>query len=487
MNSRSAANSVSGGPQPLVELVPPAVSSVGSDMVELAAMFDLHADAWQQRVLDGAGGEREDGKHAAMEVGVCVPRQNGKDGVIEIRTLGGLLILGESLITYSAHQFDTSLETFRRLLHYFENYDDLSKRVKRVSKSHGEEGIELKTGQRVRFRTRTAGGGRGFTGDCLFLNEAMILREASMGALFPTLSARPNPQVWYTGSAVDKLVHEHGIVFARVRERALRGDPGLAYFEWAAAESLEALDPDDRDGWARANPALGVRITSEFVEAEQRAMDPKTFAVERLGVGDWPDTQVDDSDRIGQAAWAACLDPDAKPAELQCVAFDVRPDRSGATIAAAAAGEDGTRFVQVLRHGAGTGWVAKALAGIVRDHDPSAVLVDERSPAAALITQVEQAGVELTPVNGTEYAGACGAFFDSVRDATLRHGGDLELTAAVRGAARRPLGDAWAWSRKSSSVDISPLVAATLALRGVDRDLESPYEDRGLLVLSLDD
>ena len=50
------------------------------------------------------------------------------------RTLGGLLILEERLITYSAHQFDTSLEAFRRLLHFFENYDELSRRVKRVSK-----------------------------------------------------------------------------------------------------------------------------------------------------------------------------------------------------------------------------------------------------------------------------------------------------------------------------------------------------------------
>jgi phage terminase large subunit-like protein len=249
-------------------------------MVDLAGMFDLHADSWQERVLVGAQGERDDGKHAALEVGVVVPRQNGKDGILEMRTLGGLLILEEELITYSAHQFDTSLEAFRRLLHYFENYDELSRRVKRVSKSHGEEGIELLSGQRVRFRTRTAGGGRGFTGDCLFLNEAMILREASMGALFFTLSARPNPQVWYTGSAVDQVVHEHGIVLARVRERALAAsDPRLAYFEWAAADDLESLDPDDRDGWARANPALGVRITTEFVEAEQRATDPKTFAV----------------------------------------------------------------------------------------------------------------------------------------------------------------------------------------------------------------
>jgi hypothetical protein len=111
------------------------------------------------------------------------------------------------------------------------------------------------------------------------------------------------------------------------------------------------------------------------------------------------------------------------------------------------------------------------------------VFYDERSPAAALVTQIERAGVTLEPVNGSEYAAACGAFYDSVDQATVKHGGEPELTAAARGAARRPLGDAWAWSRKASSVDIGPLVAVTLALRGVDRDIESVYETRGVLVL----
>jgi hypothetical protein len=42
--------------------------------------------------------------------------------------------------------------------------------------------------------------------------------------------------------------------------------------------------------------------------------------------------------------------------------------------------------------------------------------------------------------------------------------GTLDLWNAIRGAAVRPLGDSWAWSRKNSTVDISPLVACTLAL-----------------------
>jgi hypothetical protein len=230
------------------------------------------------------------------------------------------------------------------------------------------------------------------------------------------------------------------MVLANVRERALKRDPRLAYFEWAAAQSLESLDPDDRDGWARANPALGVRITTEFVESEQRAMQPKTFAVERLGVGDWPDSLGEDADRISGEQWGACLDPDSQPSRLECVAFDVRPDRSGATIAAAGTLEDGRRFVRVLAHGAGTGWVSSRLEAIVERHEPAAILVDERSPAAALIAKLENAGIDLTAVNGSEYAAACGSFYDSVMQRTVLHAGEPELTAAVRGAARRPLG-----------------------------------------------
>jgi hypothetical protein len=67
-------------------------------------------------------------------------------------------------------------------------------------------------------------------------------------------------------------------------------------------------------------------------------------------------------------------------------------------------------------------------------------------------------------VNTPEHGQACGRLVDMVEAGTLAHLGSGELRDAVRGAKPRPLGDAWAWSRKNSSVDIAPLVAATLAL-----------------------
>lgn len=474
---------------PRFSWVPARASSAGVEAVELAAMAGLNLDAWEGLVLDGALGERADGRWAAFEVGLVVSRQNGKGAILEARELAGLFLLDERFIVHSAHQFDTSLEAFRRLLDRIESRDEFTRRVKRVSRSHGEEGIELHGpagrrrtgGQRIRFRTRTGGGGLGFTCDCLIVDEAMIVTEAAHGALLPTLSARPNPQVYYTGSAVDQDVHEHGVVFARIRERGIRGqDPSLAYYEWSAGVELEqAMTPKvatDPAVWAQANPALGIRISAEHIGNEQASMAPRTFAVMRLGAGDWPRTDGVAGDGIGLETWLGLEDPVSAPVDPVCFALDVTPNRSHAAIAVAGQRGDELAHVEVVEHRAGTGWAAGRAAELVKAHHATGLVIDLAGPAASLVTELRNAGLEvrdkdhpagkLVAVTSKEHAQACGMLYDACEQNALRHLGTAELAAAIRGATRRPLGDAWAWSRKQSGVDISPLVAVTLALWG---------------------
>lgn len=464
---------------PRVSAVPDYVSSTGQEAIELCEMAGLFLDPWQQLVLSQGLGERADGKWAAFEVGVCVPRQNGKGGILEARELTGLFLLKERLQIHSAHQFDTSLEAFGRLLHLIEDTADLSRRVKRVSRSHGEEGIELLGGPRIRFRTRTKGGGRGFTCDALYLDEAMIISEMMHGALLPTLSARPNPQVWYMGSAVDQTVHEHGVVFARVRERGLKGDdPALAYFEWsvdALSDDGVPLSPEHVDDvltsdellWAAANPGLGIRISAAHVEKERRSMDARTFAVERLGVGDWPATDGSAAGLvIGLDQWDGLIDLDSRPVDPVCFAFDITPARESAAVSVAGVRDDGLLHVEIVDRRRGTGWVVARLVELYERHSPLAFVCDASGPAASLLPELAEHGIEPLTVSAPEMAQACGVFYDTVEQARLRHLGTPELRSALRGAAKRPLGDRWAWSRKDSSVDISPLVSSTLALWG---------------------
>ena len=170
----------------------------------------------------------------------------------------------------------------------------------------------------------------------------MILRETSIGALFPTLSARPKPQVWYTGSAVDQDVHEHGIVFARVRERAKRGDPGLAYTEYAAADDLETLDPDDVTAWyarTRRSESASTRSSSRLSSARWPRRPSRSSG--------WASaTGLTLSLRIRPGSAARCglrasADQPTEPDGRVVLSFDVRPDRKAATIAAAGVRSDG--------------------------------------------------------------------------------------------------------------------------------------------------
>jgi hypothetical protein len=492
--SSSRAAPLVGSQRPRSLWIPPYASSSGDEALEVCALVPgLKFDPWQEFVLRESLGERPDGKWAALEVGVEVSRQNGKGGFLEGRQLTGVFLLEERLQIHTAHQFDTSLEAFGRLLELIESTPDFDREVLRVVKSHGEEGIEFRGKRRIRFRTRTGGGGRGFSGDVLYLDEAMIVSEAMHGALFPVLSARPNPQIIYTGSAVDQLEHEHGLVFSRIRSRGLAGgDPSLAWFGWGHCpggpdeapvlpdtEAAERL-LDDREVWAASNPGLGIRISPDFIEAERRSMSARNFAVERLGIGDWPEPEGAPDELFDMDEWAALRDREATVQGSPALAVDVSPDRSSASISAADAGER----VELVERRRGARWVIARLGELVKDHGVEVVVLDGRGPAGAFQEEIEEEiGFDVTVTSTAEFTQACSGFFDAVKERTLSHGGQPELDAAVKGANTRPLGEAWAFSRKKSDIDITPLVSGALARWGAIKAEEvSVYEERGLVI-----
>lgn len=444
-----------GRQRPRVSSVPPHTSTDdGTAAVELARSAGLVLDDWQAWVVEQSLAQRA-GSWAAFEVAVVVPRQNGKGVLLECRELAGLFVLGEQMILHSAHEFKTAAEAFRRVLALVTNTDDLRRQVKKVRTSHGEEGIELLSGARLRFVARSTGSGRGFTGDCVILDEAYNLTSDSMAALLPTLSARPDPQLWYASSAGMEASEQ----LRRVRERGTAGgDPSLAYFEWSADPDSQL---DDRDAWADANPALGIRISPEFVTRERAALAEAEFARERLGI--WDDARRDHV--IDPGAWAQAMDSTSSALDPVAFAVDVTPDRRHSSIAMCGARRDGLLHVELVENRSGTSWVVERLNELVERWRPVGAVLDPGGAAGSLIPELESTGVVLNLVSGREMAQACGAFFDDVTGGRLRHIGQPLVAAALAAARKRPVGDAWAWHRRDAT-DISPLVAVTLARHG---------------------
>jgi len=464
---RAAAPELLGHQRPRLAAVPPAVSSAGAEAADLAERAGLVLDPWQRYVLDAALGEKADGRWSAFEVGLIVSRQNGKGSILEARELAGLFLFGERLILHSAHEFKTASEAFRRVLGLIKQTPELNRRVKRVQQAHGDEGIELHDGARLRFVARSSGSGRGFTGDLVILDEAYNLDERAMEALLPTLSARPNPQVWYTSSAGGP----NSVQLGRVRRRGVAGDdPALAFFEWSAR--AKALgddvddDPTDPAVWAQANPAMGRRITAEYVARELPALGVPSFVKERLAVGDYPPDEADGTwGVVPRDSWLSLVDLTSRLEDPVALAVDVTPDQSAATIAAAGQRPDGLHHIEITDHRPGTAWVVPRLAELVDRHGPIGVVIDRRSPAGSLYEAAERAGVPLEPFGTQDLAAACGQWVSAVAERELRHLDQPELRTALAGAERRTLGEgAFALARRGVDVDISPAVAAILAL-----------------------
>ena len=463
---------VHGEQAPRISSVPPFESSAGPEVIELAESVGVILDPWQRAVLTAGLGERGD-DWTAFEVALVLGRQNGKTMLLTMRALAGLFIFGEKLILHSAHLFSTSLEAFRELVGLIEGSPDLERLVKRVSNSHGEEGVELRNGARLRYRTRTSGGAKGLAADAVLLDEAQHLSEAAQSALTPTTSTKRHAQLWYAGTAADAELHPDSLVLARIRERGLKGDdPGLAYFEWSVDCEPALLDEQiatDPENWRIANPGLGTRLTLETISREQRSLTPRDFARERLGISTWPRTDGY-TGVVSPEAWAACLDADSQLGSQLALGFDIDPSRGSAVIAAASVRADGLTHIEIVDVRRGVEWLAPRLTDLAERLKPVAVVCDTKGMDGEPGKELEDLQPSVTKLTTIEYASACASFIDSVSRAGIRHIGQAELDHAIGNAQKRSAGDGFVWKRQG---EVTPVIAATLALAGA---ATKPYE-----------
>ena len=143
-------------------------------------------------------------------------------------------------------------------------------------------------------------------------------------------------------------------------------------------------------------------------------MGRREIAVERLGVGDWPDVSPGSDRVISLDLWEELTDPASVLAGTFAFAFDVTPDRSRAAIAVAGRRSDNLFHVEVAYHRPGTDWLPAELARMVRDHNPGGVFCDATGPAASLLTELKALNVDVTSISAREHGQACGMFYDAV-------------------------------------------------------------------------
>lgn len=487
--------------------------SLGQEAIDLASLAGLELDPWQQwwmrqvcAIREGTSPndyhfnpftKRMEPKWAVLNALLIVSRQNGKGSLLEARELAGLFLFGEKLLIHSAHLFGTANEAFLRIADLINGCPELKKQLPAngILKTSGQQGITTLTGQRLLFKARSDKSIRGFTADLIVLDECMYLSSEHVGGMMPTLSSRPNPQIWMTGSAGDMEIGDCSHM-GSLRDSALGGSnpSSLLFAEWSTEVCGDFCQPDctqhDREddpaAWAKANPAQGRRISPDYIQSEFEAMDRREFRRERLGIGTYP---VDGEawKIVPKVAWEARTNVFSELEGSFALAVDVTPDTNGGrkscvAVSGPAKGDDSLEHVEItgrnndqgvltLDHLPGTSWVVPRVLEIWRNQKPECVIIDPATFAGGFIDELEQAGVKVIKILAREYAQACADFKSAVapepgQQPSLVHIGQAPLAAALAQADRRNLTEMWAWDKRSSDADISPLVAATLARWG---------------------
>lgn len=440
-------------------VVPSGVVTTGWPAVrDTCSGFGVEFDPWQ----DGAGrlimSKRADGSYAATVGGVVlsIPRQVGKTFLIGAIVFALCLLFPGLTVIWTAHRLRTASETFLKM-QAFAQRRKINPHIAKIVLGSGDEEVGFTNGSRILFGARERGFGRGWDDvDVVVFDEGQILSENAIDDMVPATNVAANPLVIFMGTPPKE--GDPSEVFTRKRADALSGeDEDTVYIEFSADQDAE---PTDRKQWAKANPSYPRRTNDASVLRMLKNLSDESFLREALGI--WAAT---DSGVFPPGSWAECMSTESDVKGVPWFAIDVAEDRSWAAIAAAGKSTADSSMIHasIVDYRPGTGWVAARAAQLRKKHGGRFVIAAS-SPAISLLSDLKEARVPCIEVTTEEQAKACGKVYDLIVDRRFRHRGDRpELDYAVRHAVKRTFGDAWLFTRRKSSVDISPLVAVVLA------------------------
>lgn len=449
---------------------PPDIVTSGWPKVRAqCAEMGVKFDPWQEGVGTLALGKRSDGKYAATVGGIVlsIPRQVGKTFLVGMIVIALCVLFPGMTVLWTAHRTRTATKTFGSL-------QGMVKRKKiwphiapnGIRTANGEQEIKFANGSIIMFGAREQGFGRGFDEvDIEVFDEGQILTEKALEDMVPAANQSQHKSgalLFFMGTPPRPT--DPGEEFTNRRTKALSGkSTNMVYVEFSADQNA---DPDDREQWAKANPSYPSRTPAESMERmRENLTDDDSYLREALGVWDAVGTdQVIPADK-----WAAVADASSLPSSRFVLALDVDPAQTRGAVAFAGLRDDGLVHVELDEQKMGTDWIPRYIADRYHRNDIAAVVIDAKSPAAPLAEELRKLKVHrVILTNADEMATACGNFFRWATEDGLRHTNQPQLTTSLAVARKRDLlGGRWAWNRKTSDADITPIVAATLAAWGV--------------------
>lgn len=509
--------------KPLRPLTPE--TSRGFEVIAFAKAFlGVELYPWQKWLLIHGLELLSDGTYRFRKVIVLVARQNGK-------TLLASVLAAWWLFIDSHHDKDKVPPVKFRIVGVAQNLDiaavpyeqvalwsnpepesdeereqgipALQAETKRVSRINGDNHVRTKS--LAKYEIRSAINARGKPAARVLMDEMREFRTfAPWDAVSQTTKAFYNGQLWGISNAGDvrsivlrkqydfgiKLItgFEHAIASGQTEEEwAAKNDTSFALFDWSAPDGA---DPLAEESILQANPSIGYgELTVQICRSEYDLMLESRYRTEVLC--QWV-TEVEPS-YLDVKDWAALV---RKPQQITIPrgartvwGIDMSVDRSTVYVAAAVYTNSGVPFITVREARAGSLWVVPYMTDLMATSGMRDVVIQARgNPAMEFIEPLREAGMDVHALEGSWFGIATGKLRDRVRSHDLVVIDQPAVNLAVSGGLTKRFGETDAWNRTGSAVDISPLVAMTLALYGLEnceptQIRASAYETGGLMIL----
>ena len=339
----------------------------------------------------------------------------------------------------------------------------LGNAVKRIYRGAGNEAVLFRNDSRLETLPTTSTAGHGRTLDAGVIDEAFSdTDDRREQAMLPAMATRRAAQLFVVSTAgTNESTYLRRKVAAGRAAVAEGINTGIAYFEWSAPENA---DPDSEAVWAATIPSLGLTLDVETIRHARTTMTDNEFR--RAWLNTW--TQATEL-AIPAVAWSKAQHERANPVAPLTYCLDISLDRSISSIAVA----DASGSCELIENRPGTGWVVDRLTEIVAKHG-GRVAVDMYGPAGAYAPVLEQQKIEVVKYALKDVCHAANRFYDALIGGTIRIRPSDALDRAAAAVRKKPVGSSWLWARNDPGVDLTPLLALTVAYHAATDRKETP-------------